>query len=91
MSFLQIIIKIFLARKREYVCIYLQIESYTLSGAILGDRLAMRRAFIAIGGGKLGMRGGKWGDDVAGVGIEGAGSGDRVPPVHPTIKINWTR
>ena len=68
MSFLQLIIKFFLARKREYVCIYLQIGSYTLSGAILGDRLAMLRDFVCDWGREAGNEGREVGD-------EGAGSG----------------
>ena len=39
----------FQARQREslrmHVCIYLQIESHSPSGAIMGDRLAMGRNF----------------------------------------------
>ena len=38
---------------------------------------------FAIGGGKREERGGKWGMRGREVGIEGAGSGDRVPPCPP--------
>ena len=45
----------------------------------------MGRDVFAIWGGKREERGGEWGMRGREVGIEGAGSGDRVPPVNPHI------
>ena len=43
----------------------------------------MGQDFFALGGGKLIVRGEKWGMRGREVGIEGTGSGDRVPPCPP--------
>ena len=48
-----------------------------------GRQVSNGRDFFAMGVGELGLKGGKWGMWGREVRIEGAGSGDRVPPCPP--------